>query len=127
MKLAEPGLICARDFGHLVSEGVWKKIWEWLKSFLSTEYVVIIEEFTKIFSRYTPRDASRLKQTIAERFTKLGEQTRTTKFVNDVMALPLNKAEDVRRLFKYLPFVITSLLGILVLFLCIFHFLLFFF
>ncbi len=112
MKLAEPGMICARDFGHLISEGILKKIWEWLKSFLSTEYVYcLLGNWFEIFGRYTPRDAGRLKHTIAERFTKLGEQTRTKKFVNDVMALPLNKAEDIRGLFKYLPFVIASLLG----------------
>ncbi len=40
MKLAEPGLICARDFGYLMSEGILKKIWEWTKSYLSTEYVI---------------------------------------------------------------------------------------
>ncbi len=49
-------------------------------------------ELTKNFFRYTP---GKLKQTIAEQFTKLGEQTRTIKFVNDVMALPLSKVEDV--------------------------------
>ncbi len=75
---------------------------------------------TRKFFRYTPRDAGQLKQTIAEQFTKLGEQTRTIKFVNDVIALPLGKAEDVHGLFKYLPFVIAFLLGILVSFLYIF-------
>ncbi len=69
-----------------------------------------------MYIRFSPREAGKIGRTISSRFTILGEHTRTIKYINNVMELPMNKADDVRVLFEYLSFVIVDLVGILNLF-----------